>query len=70
MGMSAPALVPIRTSDYPLLAKRPANSRLALNKIAKVFGVHMPSWKEALGLVMEIIAEQRSPGRANAAAGA
>jgi dTDP-4-dehydrorhamnose reductase len=35
----------IPTSDYPLPAKRPANSRLATKKISSIFGLELPSWQ-------------------------
>lgn len=45
-----PKVEPIATSDYPVPAKRPANSRLANDKLAKVFGLHSPDWRVALEL--------------------
>lgn len=41
-------LVPIKTSEYPTLAKRPVNSRLDNGKFETQFGFEMPSWKDAL----------------------
>jgi dTDP-4-dehydrorhamnose reductase len=35
----------IPTSDYPLPAKRPSNSRLATQKISSIFGLELPSWQ-------------------------
>ena len=43
-----PALTAIRTTDYPTLAKRPDNSRLATEKITNTFGVEASDWKVAL----------------------
>jgi dTDP-4-dehydrorhamnose reductase len=46
----------IPTSDYPLPAKRPANSRLATNKISSIFGLELPSWQlHAKRIVAEIV---------------
>ncbi len=52
MGERAPKVVPIPASDYPVPAKRPANSRLSLDKLAGTFGLHMPAWDDALRLCL------------------
>lgn len=52
-----PKLAPIATSEYPVPAKRPANSVLSCEKLAETFGVRMPAWEEALDLVLETLAE-------------
>ncbi|USH03286.1 dTDP-4-dehydrorhamnose reductase [Grimontia kaedaensis] len=39
---------PISTSDYPTLAKRPANSKLNNNKIQSEFGIEPSDWQLAL----------------------
>jgi dTDP-4-dehydrorhamnose reductase len=36
--------IPITTSDYPLPAKRPVNSRLDTRKLCSLFEVVLPSW--------------------------
>lgn len=46
-------LLPIPSSDYPTPAKRPLNSRLDNDKLARVFGVRLPDWREALRLCMD-----------------
>jgi dTDP-4-dehydrorhamnose reductase len=38
-------VAPIATSEYPLPAKRPANSRLANGKLQKTFDLVLPSWE-------------------------
>ena len=38
----------IPTSDYPLPAPRPLNSRLNMQKLQKVFDVQMPDWRSGL----------------------
>ena len=43
-----PKVVPIAASDYPLPAKRPANSRLLNDKLASAFGLKSPDWRDAL----------------------
>lgn len=44
---------PILTSDYPLPAKRPLNSRLDCGLVKERFGVTMPSWEEGLAACAE-----------------
>nr|WP_176327669.1 dTDP-4-dehydrorhamnose reductase [Burkholderia vietnamiensis] len=52
MGSHAPTVVPISSADYPAATKRPANSRLALDKLGAVFGLQMPDWRCALELCL------------------
>lgn len=50
-GQKVPStLSPITTEQYPLPAKRPKNSRLALDKLQDTFGLVPPSWEQALAL--------------------
>jgi dTDP-4-dehydrorhamnose reductase len=56
-GFAVPNLIPISTSDYPRPTKRPANSRLSCQRLAETFGINMPSWEDALSLVLETLAE-------------
>ena len=44
----APRVVPIRTEDYPTPARRPMNSRLSCEKLARTFGVQLSDWREGL----------------------
>jgi len=46
-------LLPIPGSDYPTPAKRPLNSRLNNDKLARVFGVRLPNWWQTLSLCMQ-----------------
>jgi dTDP-4-dehydrorhamnose reductase len=52
MAEKAPKVLPIPASDYPVPAKRPANSRMAADKLVKTFGVQLPAWDEALRLCL------------------
>ncbi len=52
MGEKAPKVLPIPASEYPVPAKRPANSRMSLDKLAEVFGLQMPDWSDALRLCL------------------
>lgn len=47
------AILPIPTTDYPLPAKRPANSRLSSDRLEQQFGLTLPSWDNALKLCMQ-----------------
>lgn len=42
----------IGTADYPTPARRPANSRLNCDRIARVHGVVLPDWRRSLAPVM------------------
>lgn len=46
-------VMPITTAKYPLLAKRPANSRLSCGMLKVRYGLEMPSWETSLRLVMD-----------------
>jgi dTDP-4-dehydrorhamnose reductase len=52
-GEKIPRLIPIRTIDYPLPARRPANSRLDNSKFAAAFGLTLPDWEAMLRLCIE-----------------
>lgn len=44
----SPELKSIATTDYPTLAKRPANSKLDTTKISQEFGIEASDWRMAL----------------------
>ena len=46
------AIEPIPTVEYPLPAKRPANSRLDCHKLAADYGIVAPDWQQALRLCL------------------
>ncbi|WP_413561329.1 dTDP-4-dehydrorhamnose reductase [Bdellovibrio sp. HCB209] len=46
-------VLPISTAEYPLPAVRPKNSQLDSSKIAKDFGIILPSWDESLKAVFK-----------------
>jgi dTDP-4-dehydrorhamnose reductase len=48
-------LSPIKTSDYPRPARRPANSLLNCQRLAETFGIMMPPREIALSLVLETL---------------
>ncbi|MDH6148895.1 MULTISPECIES: dTDP-4-dehydrorhamnose reductase [Paraburkholderia] len=47
-----PNTLPIPAADYPTPAKRPTNSRMSNGKLARVFGLAAPHWKDALRLCL------------------
>ncbi|CAB3970295.1 dTDP-4-dehydrorhamnose reductase [Burkholderia cenocepacia] len=47
-----PIVLPIPAAEYPTPARRPSNSRLSNTKLAQVFGVVMPHWRESLELCL------------------
>jgi dTDP-4-dehydrorhamnose reductase len=49
----APAVIPIPTSQYPLPARRPRNSRLDTAKLKAAFGLTPPSWEVMLERCMQ-----------------
>ncbi len=42
------AIQPIATHEYPVPAKRPANSSLCTDKIKQAFGLELPRWEDDL----------------------
>lgn len=54
-GLPEPALTPIASTEYPTAAHRPANSRLDCAKLARVYGIELPSWRDSLGICLERI---------------
>jgi len=44
-GLSNPVAA-ITTRDYPLPAKRPANSQLDNGRLAEAFGIRLPAWED------------------------
>ena len=52
LGMTPPKLIPITTAEYPLPARRPANSRLDTSKLTRTFGLTPPDWKTMLTACM------------------
>ncbi len=55
-------ILPIPTSDYPLPASRPANSRLACGKIFDDYGIVAPAWQDALQRCLEELVACCPPG--------
>jgi dTDP-4-dehydrorhamnose reductase len=47
-------LLPILSSDYPTPARRPLNSRLDNDKLARTFGIRLQDWRVALARCMDV----------------
>jgi dTDP-4-dehydrorhamnose reductase len=46
------SLVPIATAAYPTPARRPLNSRLAVDRLESTWGLQLPAWEDALDLCL------------------
>src|SRR5271165_4298640 len=63
-GMVMPAVAPIATDEWPTRANRPPDSRLDCGKLAGVFGLRLPPWRDGLERTVDAIyATHRCPGR-------
>lgn len=49
------AVTPIPASEYQGRAKRPQNSLLSNEKIARVFNIRLPDWREALASCLRVL---------------
>lgn len=54
-GLRVKTVTPIATTDYPLPAARPANSRLDTGAFRARFGLELPDWRDCLKLCLEEI---------------
>jgi len=48
----SPQIVPIPTTEYQTPARRPLNSALCCEKLARIFDVRLPAWEAALDRVL------------------
>ena len=48
VDLAAKQVIPIKTNEFPTKAKRPANSRLDVSRLADLFGVATPRWQDSL----------------------
>ena len=56
-GRKPMKVTPITTAEYPTPARRPANSRLDGARLARVYGVSPPPWRESLTPVIARLLE-------------
>ena len=56
--LKARSIVPIRTQDNPTKAKRPANSRLDLARLQRVFEIVTPPWQDGLAIELDAFARE------------
>ena len=58
-GYKPPQVQPIATADWPTPTRRPPDSRLDCHKLAQVFGIALPEWRQSLPqIVAELLAKQ------------
>ncbi|OHX11638.1 dTDP-4-dehydrorhamnose reductase [Chromobacterium sphagni] len=53
LSLTAEAVKAIGSDQYPLPAKRPANSRLDCNKVMRAFSLSLPGWEEGVDSVVD-----------------
>ncbi len=60
-GLTPPVVEPIATADWPTPVRRPPDSRLDCAKLAAVFGVRLPHWRDSVGPTVDALmaADQR-----------
>ena len=56
--LAAQHVVPIATEEFPTRAKRPANSRLNLDRLQTIFGIVPASWHETLSPELDLLAAE------------
>jgi dTDP-4-dehydrorhamnose reductase len=59
VDIKAERIEPIASDQFPTKAVRPANSRLSLGQLRKVFGLDTLSWQEALEIELDELADLR-----------
>jgi len=61
-GGPSAEIVPIATAEYPTRARRPANSRLATDRVERDFGIVPRPWEEALADTLRAILPPAAAG--------
>jgi len=62
-GLPQPeSVADIATSEYPLPARRPANSRLDCSQLESEFGLELPDWRPFLGRMLQLLALKKANG--------
>lgn len=61
-GGPSAAVAPVSTAQYPTAARRPANSRLQIHRLARFHGVTVPAWQISMPkVVARLVAGARNP---------
>ena len=60
-GRTRPTVHAIATADWPTPARRPADSRLDCAKLARVFGVRLPPWRDSLRRTVDELLAPKPP---------
>jgi dTDP-4-dehydrorhamnose reductase len=60
LGLRAPKLIPIPSSEYPVPARRPANSRLDNSRFIQTFDLNPPSWDALLKACLRELVSTKS----------
>lgn len=63
LSISAENVQPIPSSAYPVAAKRPLNSRLALDKIQQALCINLPDWQSQLVITLNDYLQERPSER-------
>ena len=66
LGLKVPQLEAITTDQYPLPAKRPANSRLKTDKISRDFGIIPRPWQAAVHDIIDTLLDKNSISKGTA----
>jgi len=62
LRLTAEAIEPIVTAEYPTPARRPANSRLATDAVEAAFGLTMPDWQPYLWRMLQQLSSAQGQG--------
>lgn len=65
-GEPVPNVTPIATADWPTPARRPADSRLACDRLAAVFGIALPDWRPSLARTVAALLQAETARAAEA----
>ncbi len=62
LDVAVESITPIRTDEFPTKARRPANSRLSLDRLRMEFGITTPTWEKALDYELDVMTAHAQPG--------
>lgn len=62
LKLTAEAIRPLTTEQYPTPARRPANSRLDCTRLEADFGLEMPDWQPYLERMLQLLALKSANG--------